>query len=180
MQWNWPSSQSQNAHFPYDTMLHSEQKCTVWMEHCGIKNRCILGFVKLVFAYFFYPKLFAKCLVTDSLLGWKWCIPYNYRFCFHLVFVSRLLLIHVYVHVLYFLNKIWKWSAVLLNVLMSINHTLYPQDLGDVSEWIYKISTLRPRQNDAIFPKTFWNEFSWKKMYEFWLKFQRSLYTRVQ
>ena len=51
--WNWPNSQipectcsiSQNA--PFRTEM-----CTFlfWMEHCGIWNRCILEFVKLVYS----------------------------------------------------------------------------------------------------------------------------------
>ena len=37
---------SHNAPVPYPTMLHS---FLVWMEHCGIWNRCIPGYLKLVY-----------------------------------------------------------------------------------------------------------------------------------
>ena len=49
---NWPSSISLNA--PFRTEM-----CTFlfWMEHCGISNRCILGFVKLLFWYFVQAKV---------------------------------------------------------------------------------------------------------------------------
>ena len=43
-----------------------------------------------------------------------------------------------------------------------------------------KINTLRPRQMAAIFQTTFWNVFSWMKMFEFRVKFHWSLFLKVQ
>ena len=42
------------------------------------------------------------------------------------------------------------------------------------------INTLRPIQKAAICQTTFWNAFSWMKMYEFRLKFHWSLFLGVQ
>ena len=42
------------------------------------------------------------------------------------------------------------------------------------------LNTLRLRQNGHHLPDDIFNEFSWIKMYEFWLKFHRSLFPRVQ
>ena len=44
---------------------------------------------------------------------------------------------------------------------------------------IFMLNTLRPRQMDAISQTTFSNAFSWKKMFEFRLKFHWSLFPRV-
>ena len=43
---------SQNAPVQYPTMLHSHCAFLFWIEHCGIWNRCILGFVKLVYSHY--------------------------------------------------------------------------------------------------------------------------------
>ena len=42
------------------------------------------------------------------------------------------------------------------------------------------LNTLRPRQMDAISQTTFPNGFSWMKVFEFQLKFNWSLFSRVQ
>ena len=47
-----PSHKSLNATSPYPTMDHSEEKSThflFWMLHCGIWDRCIMGFMNLVY-----------------------------------------------------------------------------------------------------------------------------------
>ena len=41
-------------------------------------------------------------------------------------------------------------------------------------------NTLRPRQMDAISQTTFWNAFSWMKMFEFRLKFHWGVFLRFQ
>ena len=42
------------------------------------------------------------------------------------------------------------------------------------------LNTLRPGQMAAIFQTTFWNAFSWMKMYEFHVRFHWSLFLKVQ
>ena len=56
--------------------------------------------------------------------------------------------------------------------------TLSDPAIGDFVLWI---NTLGPRQNDHRFgDDVFQNVFSCMKMYEFWFKFHRSLFLRVQ
>ena len=65
---------SQNAPVPYPTMVHSEQKCAHFCSEwiiVGVWNRCILGFVKLVYDHgIWYKYLPLATRPNDVLLAY--------------------------------------------------------------------------------------------------------------
>ena len=67
---------SQNALVPYPTMLWTEM-CTFlfWMEHCGIRNRWILGFVKLV--YYHMASVIEELICRKSTFATPQYLPRN-------------------------------------------------------------------------------------------------------
>ena len=48
-----------------------------------------------------------------------------------------------------------------------------------IYRWDQKYITSRPRQMTAVFQATFLNWFPWMKIYQFWLRFHWSLFSRI-
>ena len=65
--WNWPNSQMPECICSISHNAFRTEMCTFlfWMEHCGIWNRCILGFVKLVYTRGTFRVLHSRFVIRE-------------------------------------------------------------------------------------------------------------------
>ena len=72
-----------------------------------------------------------------------------------------------------------RWAKGVIEIVAQVKHVHDNFGHNEITGTT-SVNTLRPRQMDAISQTTFSSAFSWKKMFEFLLKFHWSMFLRVE
>ena len=127
------------------------------------------------------PKWQPSCLSLNE-LRWSGIEPTRWGFWWQMagISVSDFCLMRCdKVHLL----DLWVRRHTLLLILANIKEGVYCTSAGELRTQLlidYGFNTLRLRQIVAILQMTISNAFSWLKMYEFWLRFQWSLFLKFE